>query len=777
MGFQSESSYNFYRPGRLISDTTYYWRADAKNITGTTTGDTWVFTTVRRQGEVTPTPTPTPTPAPRAILFIDGAVAESGDGSSWMNAKKTIAEGLAAALPADHIWVAKGTYAEGNLVLTVGGAQLYGGFAGIEDPATFFLHQRDLTANETIVNAIGKGHGIIIAQPASVAQVDYVVDGITVTNGNAVLYSDAVPGVDGVPESQGSPSTYATRGGGFMAYSQPVIGDTRGGTVPPGALVPRIAIRDCKVINCAGTIGGGADFDRALYTIENCVVNGCSSQLGGGGFTFTPMDQGAATVKNTMFAYNSCEGAWGGGGGAWVFGSSVSFDSCKFVGNSTSASSTGGGLGISYQNYVCSNVVAVTNCLFNSNMAPTGGALSCSDYVGGPLNVMNCTFVNNMSNGPAPMGAAIMALAGSPLSVVNSIVSGNMGGYAISSVDPATASYCLFYANSGGDIGPAVASSNALLGNPMFVSAFDYHLQSTSPAIDAGASAGAPTLDMDGYSRLNGPDLGAYEFSDSGVAITPPVPICPNPANGAQDISIYTMLSWNNGIFALADKDAAKGLSAAKLTALNGKIDPFTGKPFVFSARANLVPKKAGTGGGRILWDVTHGVLGDLQPGQLYSSLVSLLASKGFSLELTGIGVNNVNLASYDVLVINLGSAFYSQYSTAEVNAIRSFVNAGGGLFVLGDAPGAPNINIAPVTQAFGVNCGLSDLNSPYNFTNFASHPLFEGCTQHLLWVGRGSISCFSGGTSCLDARQPRRCCGGVAKWTCCDCGRCEFLR
>jgi hypothetical protein len=34
-----------FRPGRLGPNTTYYWRVDAKNQSGTTTGDVWSFTT------------------------------------------------------------------------------------------------------------------------------------------------------------------------------------------------------------------------------------------------------------------------------------------------------------------------------------------------------------------------------------------------------------------------------------------------------------------------------------------------------------------------------------------------------------------------------------------------------------------------------------------------------------------------------------------------------------------------------------------------------------
>ena len=52
--------------------------------------------------------------------------------------------------------------------------------------------------------------------------------------------------------------------------------------------------------------------------------------------------------------------------------------------------------------------------------------------------------------------------------------------------------------------------------NPLFVNAAanDFHLQSGSPAIDAGTSIGAPTTDFDGNTRPQGSgyDIGPYEY-------------------------------------------------------------------------------------------------------------------------------------------------------------------------------------------------------------------------------------------------------------------------
>ena len=55
----------------------------------------------------------------------------------------------------------------------------------------------------------------------------------------------------------------------------------------------------------------------------------------------------------------------------------------------------------------------------------------------------------------------------------------------------------------------------------------NYHLKSTSPAIDAGSADDAPSIDIEGTLRPQGAawDVGAYEFSVGDGIISPN--ICP----------------------------------------------------------------------------------------------------------------------------------------------------------------------------------------------------------------------------------------------------------
>ena len=56
--FRKEQAGLTFSPGRLMPDTTYYWRVDAKNAGGTTTGAVWKFTTKPAKPDRVSGPTP-----------------------------------------------------------------------------------------------------------------------------------------------------------------------------------------------------------------------------------------------------------------------------------------------------------------------------------------------------------------------------------------------------------------------------------------------------------------------------------------------------------------------------------------------------------------------------------------------------------------------------------------------------------------------------------------------------------------------------------------------
>lgn len=169
-----------------------------------------------------------------------------------------------------------------------------------------------------------------------------------------------------------------------------------------------------------------------------------------------------------------------------------------------------------------------------------------------------------------------------------------------------------------------------------------------------------------------------------------------------------------------------------------------------------------------ILWDTTHGVHLLYTPNGRYSNLAAMLVDSGFTIVMDGQGVNNIDLSPYDIIVINIASNWNSAYTGAEINALLSWYDGGhqqvlhtsdanwcdnsymhiaddsvfscnvfeylstpGGILIMSENTACPNANVAPVVQAFNMNCGLSYL-SPVDlyFSNFAAHPIYSGVSQ-----------------------------------------------
>ena len=141
-----------------------------------------------------------------------------------------------------------------------------------------------------------------------------------------------------------------------------------------------------------------------------------------------------------------------------------------------------------------------------------------------------------------------------------------------------------------------------------------------------------------------------------------------------------------------------------------------------------------------VLWDTSHGVYvsstfgGDgYQPSRdgYYNTLAEHLGNNDFTFDITSQGFLFDDPAGYDVIVVCLTSAFYSTYTSSEVERIADFVNKGGGLLIMGDRQAAPNANIQPVASEFGITLGISDV-LPYDFlaTEYTSHPIFDAVDQ-----------------------------------------------
>jgi hypothetical protein len=236
-------------------------------------------------------------------------------------------------------------------------------------------------------------------------------------------------------------------------------------------------------------------------TITHCSFTGNFAGTGGGVY----MNGGNMTLTNCSFTGNDGNNF---GGGVAQYGGTLLVDNCTFLSNRVQVS--GGAIGVQ------SGTATLRNCLIARNTSDFGWgcALDLALLSHANVTVTNCTFAENFSGGQRS-GASILFNEGNTLTVVNSIfwdvLSSYTGDIELGTNNNGNAT--VTYSNVRG----GYAGNGNINADPLFVNAAadNYHLQTTSPCIDAG-SASAPNLtatDLDGTQRILGsaPDMGAYE--------------------------------------------------------------------------------------------------------------------------------------------------------------------------------------------------------------------------------------------------------------------------
>jgi parallel beta-helix repeat protein len=189
-----------------------------------------------------------------------------------------------------------------------------------------------------------------------------------------------------------------------------------------------------------------------------------------------------------------------------------------------------------------------------SNIAWNGILLSYFHYAGtSEPQHKNISIYNNTIHGTSKAGAGtggginVQGSSNTNVIVRNNIVS-EAGSFNIVTMSGTTISHNLF---NGG----TPAGTNYVAGNPLFVNAgvADFHIQSGSPAINAGYLTGAPTTDISGAARSGNPDIGAYEYGGT----TP-------PPSGLPDV-IVTSLTYDaaTGLFTSVVKNQGTAATPA----------------------------------------------------------------------------------------------------------------------------------------------------------------------------------------------------------------------
>jgi surface protein len=445
------------------------------------------------------------------ILFVDRNVSGgNGNGSSWTNAISELADALkwareqwdggTAVWDSENplnIWVADGTYqplydaadeeytvdgGRDNAFVMVEFVDVYGGFAGTEDPGTFNLDNRDFEANETILSGDVNGDDEIN------------------TSGWDLQFSNK------------GENTYHVVIGAF-------------------AEATTMAILDGFTVE-----GGNADNTRGLGPIN---INGEDITDGDGGGIY--LKTGTHVINNNLITHHSARTF---GGGIFASGDQaiVRLDGNRIIEN---GATSGGGLYLNEntnrltQNLITGNIVSgqggglilvaakstLVNNLIEKNRANLAGGLNIAL---GSAYLTNSTFYQNRSEDE---GGGILA-NNATLTIQNSVFHANeesgetnntgsdienFQGSATINVD-----YSLTQVWNTG-------TGNIVGSDPQFTDPAngDYTLTSGSPAVNAGNNqaytdaggdldtdtdlAGNPRL-FDGSPNPDVIDMGAYEF-------------------------------------------------------------------------------------------------------------------------------------------------------------------------------------------------------------------------------------------------------------------------
>lgn len=485
----------------------------------------------------------------KGVIYVSQAATGANNGSSWTDAYTTLWEALLNVAPtSNEIRVAQGVYkpdvaglSDPKLAtfLIPSGAKIYGGFNGTE---TTFA-QRDPKINITILNGDLNGNDSATIQNTDGSRSDntfhiislvgnvtgVVVDGLTISGGNANVVDNA---------------NFDLEAFGGAIFSRP------GSTIAA-------QFNNCIIEKNTGSQAGvygqyAGPYANPLITsttvdFTNCIIRN---------------NQSAGTYANIQIM----------GYSGTSFGNPVSR-----VSNSK-----------------------IINCLFHDNVSLGAGnqGASCitvlqSATAGGALNtayvdIINSTFTkNNRTNG----GEVLSFSNATNAKLINSIIYNNNNG-------GATTTTSLYLHGSNVSMYPT-GINNIIQGgqlgginaNPLFVSASNFHLTSTSPAINAGNNAYVVgvTTDLDGNARIVNTtvDLGAYEFdpalSNSSFTSFNEFKVYPNPTSGVlnissdeeiQNIAIYSLLGRKVGTSTNTQMDIsnlAAGVYLLKLETKDGK--------------------------------------------------------------------------------------------------------------------------------------------------------------------------------------------------------------
>jgi hypothetical protein len=399
----------------------------------------------------------------------------------------------ATAMDGDVVLVADGTYAgAGNKNLDFGGRRI--------------AVRSENGPDNCIIDCENDGRGFRFYSDETA---DSVVDGFTITNGNAAYGG-------GIRSSSYSSPTItncriigntAGRGGGIFCYweSHPTITNCEiidnvasaldGGGGGIGCYVgSNPTIVNCTIVQNTADWGGGIQIDNAdggasRPMLINCVL---AQNVGtyGGGAVDCNADSGP-TFLNCVITDNSSGSIYGGA--IWCSGDDMLLVNCVVANNNTDGD--GGAVWL----YLYASP-RFTNCVFSGNSADgTGGAFYCG-YASHPV-LTNCTITGNNA-----LEGALYCSPGSGPTITNSILWGDTPSEIWSDSAGPVVTYCDVQGGWPGEgniyADPLLVDPDGPDNDPNTWEDNDYRLNPGSPCIDAGDNTAVPPdlvdLDEDG---------------------------------------------------------------------------------------------------------------------------------------------------------------------------------------------------------------------------------------------------------------------------------------
>ena len=481
-----------------------------------------------------------------ATWYVDaGRPDDSGDGTTWATAKKTIQAAIDIASN-DVVLVTNGVYATG------GRANWPAGYAGTT---------RVVISNAVIVRAVSANPAetIISGAPDSVTggvgpdaiRGVYVgsgaqLIGFTVSNGctRAGGYGGGIyAATNSVVSNCVITTNQASYGGGIYAASNSHIANCMISSSQSGGWGGGVYIRGGAMLNCTivsnfvnatgGNNGGGGISADGNSVISDCMIitNTARFVSGSGGLIGGGVNGGK--YYNCLIAYNYAVGNGGGAGGSALYGGGFPrLYNCQVISN---CANDAGGL---------FNPILAQDCLIQGNEARYGGGGYGGTYV-------RCGIIGN-NNNQGTGAAADGGYSGGYAYLTNCLVAYNIGGAGVGSViaqnctivsnknygvrntsaassltncivydntpaDFRAGSYYVGYACARTNIGTFPGAVNIVTNDPIFVDSTngDFRLHRNSPCLNCGLNQDWMTnaVDLDGRARIfeGVVDLGAYE--------------------------------------------------------------------------------------------------------------------------------------------------------------------------------------------------------------------------------------------------------------------------